>query len=161
MFKLAHYFTVITFRLAQIAILGTLCIVTYEVIARYLFHSPTQSSLELTEYLMVAMGVLPMAAIYANKGHVSVDLVTNLMSPKWQHVCHAITLIISFLFGAIVFWFGAEMTIHAFETKTASSSLLSFPMWIAYSVIPLGFLAFSLESLNQFINFTIENKEAS
>mgnify|MGYP000523906069 CR=1 FL=1 len=86
MFKLAHYLTLITFRLAQIAILGTLCVVTSEVIARHLFHSPTQSSLELTEYLMVAIGVLPMAALYANKGPVSVEIVTNLITRKSQDV---------------------------------------------------------------------------
>lgn len=159
MIKLARYLTSFTFRLAQLSILGTLCIVTFEVIARYLFHSPTQSSLELTEYLMVAMGVLPLAGIYANKGHVSVDLVTNFFSPKWKHVCQSITLVVSFIFGALVFWFSLKMTIHAFATNTESSSLLAFPMWVAYSAIPLGFLAFSLESLMQFFDLITKDKE--
>ena len=67
----------VTYRVAQVSIVGTLAVVTGEVVARYIFNSPTQSSLEITEYFLVAMGFLPLAMIYQRGGHVSVDLVVN------------------------------------------------------------------------------------
>lgn len=74
MSAIVQVLSLITLRLAQAAILGTLAIVSYEVIARYVFNSPTQSSLEVTEYFLVAMGFLSLAAISSAKGHVAVDL---------------------------------------------------------------------------------------
>ncbi|MDB4022040.1 TRAP transporter small permease [Litorivicinus sp.] len=149
MFVFVQIFSMLTYRLAQAAILGTLAIVTFEVIARYLFGSPTQSSLEITEYFIVAMGFLPIAAIYRTKGHVSVDMLTNLMPQKWRNGCELASIVVTGAFGFLVFWFGAEMTVHAYVSGTDSSSLLAFPMCLAYSVIPLGFLALGCESLNQ------------
>ena len=64
----------VTYRLSQLAVLGTLAVVMGEVISRYVFNSPTQTSLEITEYLIVTMGFLPMAFIHQKGGHVSVEL---------------------------------------------------------------------------------------
>jgi TRAP-type C4-dicarboxylate transport system permease small subunit len=102
----------VTYRLSQLAVLGTLAVVMGEVISRYVFNSPTQTSLEITEYLIVTMGFLPMAFIHQKGGHVSVELI-----------------------------------LHAYESGIASSSLMAFPMWIAYLPIPLGFFALGMQGL--------------
>lgn len=143
--------SLITLRLAQAAILGTLAIVSYEVIARYVFNSPTQSSLEVTEYFLVAMGYLPLAAISRAKGHVAVDLLTSQLSVTGQRMCQVLVLLITALFAGLVTWFGVDMTWHAYLSQTVSSSLLSFPMWLAYLSIPLGFFALAVESIAQLI----------
>lgn len=146
-----HVLSVWTLRLAQAAILGTLAIVSYEVIARYIFNSPTQSSLEITEYFLVAMGFLPLAAISRAKGHVAVDLVTSRFSAAAQRNCQILVLLITAGFAAVVAWFAVEMTWHAYASNTVSSSLLSFPMWIAYLGIPLGFFALAVDSIAQLV----------
>ncbi|QGG80491.1 TRAP transporter small permease subunit [Litorivicinus lipolyticus] len=151
MTTLFNFVNVVTLRLAQAAIIGTLGIVSFEVIARYVFNSPTQSSLEITEYFLVAMGFLPLAAIAQTKGHVAVDLFTTRLSPIGQRFCHLSTLALTALFAAIVCWFGAEMVWHAYASETASSSLLAFPMWLAYLAIPLGFLALMFDCLRQIV----------
>ena len=79
MMFLIRALSLVTYRVAQVSIVGTLAVVTGEVVARYIFNSPTQSSLEITEYFLVAMGFLPLAMIYQRGGHVSVDLVVNLL----------------------------------------------------------------------------------
>lgn len=149
MLTLINYFSLATYRLAQIAVLGTLAVVSFEVIARYIFNHPTQSSLEITEYFLVAMGFLPMAMIHRAKGHVSVEIITMILSPRLQALCRSAALVITLLFALIVSWYGFELTYHAQRTGTASSSLLAFPMWIAYSTIPLGFLALAAETLRE------------
>lgn len=149
MLSLINLFSLATYRLAQVAVIGTLAVVSFEVIARYVFNNPTQSSLEITEYFLVAMGFLPLAAIYKSNGHVSVEVVTMFLGPKSQAVCRKLALLITLSFSILVTWFGFDLTFHALQTKTASSSLLSFPMWIPYSTIPFGFLALALESLRQ------------
>lgn len=152
MLALIRFFSSVTYRLGQLAILGTLCIVTFEVVARYVFGSPTQSSLEITEYFLVAMGVLPLAAIYTTKGHVGVDIFTNMMPKVWRDTCMFLSIAMTAIFSFLVFWFGLDLAVQAFSSGTTSSSLLAFPMWLAYSTIPLGFFALALESVSEFIS---------
>ena len=144
MMFLIRALSLVTYRVAQVSIVGTLAVVTGEVVARYIFNSPTQSSLEITEYFLVAMGFLPLAMIYQRGGHVSVDLVVNLLPERVKRHCLTASAVITAIFSFLVFWFGMGMTLHAFESQTASSSLMAFPMWIAYLPIPLGFLALGL-----------------
>jgi C4-dicarboxylate transporter DctQ subunit len=146
MLSLIRVLSLVTYRVAQISILGTLAVVTGEVVARYIFNSPTQSSLEITEYCLVAMGFLPLAMIYRRGGHVSVELLIDLLPTDAKTICNKVSAVITAAFSFLVFWFGMGMTLHAFESQTASSSLMAFPMWIAYLPIPLGFLALGFQS---------------
>jgi len=138
---------VVTYRLSEVAVLGTLAVVMGEVISRYVFNSPTQTSLEITEYLIVTMGFLPMAFIYQKGGHVSVELVLEVMPEFARHLCNIASTVIVVVFSFIVCVFGASITLHAYGSGIASSSLMAFPMWIAYLPIPLGFFALGMQGL--------------
>ena len=136
-----------TYRLSQLAVLGTLAVVMGEVISRYVFNSPTQTSLEITEYLIVTMGFLPMSFIHQKGGHVSVELILELMPKFARNLCNIASTAIVVLFSFVVCVFGAGITLHAYESGIASSSLMAFPMWIAYLPIPLGFFALGMQGL--------------
>lgn len=137
----------VTYRLSQLAVLGTLAVVMGEVISRYVFNSPTQSSLEITEYLIVTMGFLPMAFIHQKGGHVSVELILEVMPEFVRNLCNIASTVIVVIFSFVVCVFGADITLHAYESGIASSSLMAFPMWIAYLPIPLGFFALGMQGL--------------
>ena len=147
MIRFIQMLSQLTYWTAQLAIISTLFVVTGEVISRYVFNSPTQTSLEITEYLIVTVGFLPLAMIHKVGGHVSVDLVLEVMTPRWKKLCHMISTIITSTFSFLVFSFGLLITLHAFNAGTNSSSLMAFPMWIAYLPIPLGFFALGCQSL--------------
>lgn len=149
-----------TGRLAQAAIIGTLGVVSFEVVSRYIFNSPTQSSLEITEYLIVAMAFLPLAAIHRSKGHVCVEILTSLLPLKLRRLCDRLVLIITSGFALIVSWFGYALTYHAFASDTVSSSLFAFPMWVAYIAIPLGFTSLALEAFKDLIKHLTTGESA-
>jgi TRAP-type C4-dicarboxylate transport system permease small subunit len=54
--------------------------VSYEVVMRYFFRSPTTWVLEITIYLVIASTFLALAYVLLEKAHVRVDSVTNLLS---------------------------------------------------------------------------------
>ena len=145
--QIIETFAVASYRLAKLAMLGTLSVVMGEVISRYVFNSPTQSSLEITEYLIVTMGFLPMAFIHQKGGHVSVELILELMPEFARNLCNIVSTVIVVLFSFVVCFFGAGITFHAYQSGIASSSLMAFPMWIAYLPIPLGFFALGMQGL--------------
>jgi len=110
MLALIRVLSLVTYRIAQISILGTLAVVTGEVVARYIFNSPTQSSLEITEYFLVAMGFLPLAMIYRRGGHVSVDLLIDLMPSHLKRACNKASAVITaaFSFFGVLVWYGYD-----------------------------------------------------
>jgi TRAP-type C4-dicarboxylate transport system permease small subunit len=48
-------------------------------------------------------------------------------------------------FLGIIVWKGGKTTLTAYTGNYHSSSLLDFPMWIPYALIPLGALVLSLQ----------------
>lgn len=114
-------------------------ITTLDVIMRYFFHSPIQGVYEIIELLM---GVLsPIAILYCSyrKGHVSVDLVYNMLNARLKKV----TLILSLFCTCAVFILLATQSIPLI-TEVMESNLctptLGLPMWPAAAVICISFM---------------------
>lgn len=149
--KLCRFYARLCFGLCQIALTGMLLIVVFEVFMRYVFNSPTQSSLEITEYLLVSIGILPLGVILSHDRHVNVDTLTSRLPIGMQRNLKALCYLITAVFAFVVFYFGALMAIDAFVNDSRSSSLMAFPLGIAYGIIPVGFLALGLTSLDLFI----------
>jgi TRAP-type C4-dicarboxylate transport system permease small subunit len=126
-----------------------LILVLIEVFRRYVLGDPTQSSLEITEYLLVSIGILPLAVILQHDRHVNVDTLTVRLSPRTQAILKFICRLLTAVFALVVFYFGADMSIDALMKDARSSSLLAFPLGIAYGLIPVGFLSLGLTAIDE------------
>lgn len=149
--KLCRVYARICFGACELALSAMLLIVVYEVISRYVFGSPTQYSLELTEYFLVSIGILPLAVILNKDRHVNVDALTMRLSPKTQAKLKIFSRVLTSLFALVVVYYGTTMAISAFETDARSSSLLAFPLGVAYAIIPVGFLSLALSAFDEAI----------
>lgn len=149
--KLCRAYARICFGACELALTAMLLIVVYEVVMRYVFGSPTQYSLELTEYLLVSIGILPLAVILNQNRHVNVDALITRLSPSAQAKFKILNRVIIAVFAFVVVYFGADMSLSALETDSRSSSLLAFPLGVAYAVIPIGFLSLALSAIDEAI----------
>lgn len=149
--KLCRVYARICFGACELALSAMLLIVVYEVISRYVFGSPTQYSLELTEYFLVSIGILPLAVILNKDRHVNVDALVTRLSATNQAKLKIFGRTLTALFALVVVYFGASMAISAFETDSRSSSLLAFPLGVAYAIIPVGFLSLALSAFDEAI----------
>ena len=146
--KFCRWYAKFCFGACELALTSMLLIVVFEVVRRYVFNNPTQSSLEITEYLLVSIGILPLAGILKQGRHVNVDTITTRLSPNTQIFLKFLCNIITSVFGFVIFYFGATMAIDAFVNDARSSSLLAFPLGVAYGIIPIGFLSLGLTALD-------------
>lgn len=137
------------FKLCAFFLLMILLIVLYDVFMRYCFSKPTFWALEINEYLFIFISLIPAAEILRQKRHISLDLFVKKMSPVNQRFVETFYLICMLLFCAIVFWRGTEMAANAYRNGMASSTLLSFPLVIPYSLIPAGFGLLGLQLIIQ------------
>ena len=149
--KFCRVYARLCFGACELALVGMLLLVVVEVFRRYVMGDPTQSSLEITEYLLVSIGILPLAVILQHDRHVNIDSLTVLLSARTQTILKFICRLLTAVFALVVFYFGAEMSIDAFMKDARSSSLLSFPLGVAYGLIPIGFLSLSLTAIDETI----------
>ena len=74
------------------AILGTVFLIAYEVVARYVFNSPTQFTLEIGLVLQIVVVAGAAAYVLQRGGHVGIELVTERLSRRaraWAGCWHA------------------------------------------------------------------------
>ncbi len=133
--------------LAEIALLALLLLVFHEVVVRYIFDSPTQFSVEISEYLLVFVSFMCAGWVLREDRHVRMLALLTIFPKKAQLFLDMVTSILVTIFCVILTWKGGQTVIMAYVGDYHSSSLLDVPLWIPYSFIPLGALVLGLQSI--------------
>ncbi len=137
---------------AGILILLTSFIVAYEVFMRGFFNAPTEWSIEISVYLIMASGFLGLAPALAGNNHISVDLVTSKLKPQVNRVLHIITSVIGLVFCLILTVASADMVLVSYEINSLSTSTLRIPLYIPQACIPIGSALIVLEFIRQILS---------
>jgi TRAP-type C4-dicarboxylate transport system permease small subunit len=89
----------------------------YEVVARYVFDSPTLWAYDMTFMLYGAFFMLGSAYTLQRKGHIRTDSFYGGWSPRRQGIVDAVCYMVMFMpFAAIFLWFGWGYFFKAFMT---------------------------------------------
>lgn len=139
-----------TFELiAETALVVLLLLVAHEVFLRYVLNAPTQYSVELSEYLLVLLSFFSIAYVLQRDRHVRVTFVRELLPPRGRAAADLVAYTLLVGYGAVLIYYGGEMSLTALQGGDRSSSLVSFPLFIPYALIPLGALALALQAAVQ------------
>jgi TRAP-type C4-dicarboxylate transport system permease small subunit len=124
--------------IAVVAILAMTLLVTASVIGRYFFSMPIPGDLVLSEFLMVFVAFLPLAAVQASREHVFVTIFTDWMRNNTKVVLEAIGVVI----GLLIFTILAAATFtdffHAWSVGTYTEGEIEFPEAPPRFVVFLG-----------------------
>jgi C4-dicarboxylate transporter DctQ subunit len=129
---------------------GVLCVVvmmvmiTFDVIARYVFNRPTMWADEMATYLMIAIVFLGLAQNLGRGDHIRIDVVTNLVPPHirlfLEVFAHAVGIVFSAML-VVACWFRFDnFLVH----KTTSDSPVMTELWIPMVPVLLGAVVFCL-----------------
>ena len=135
--------------LAAIAIGIIVVLVTYEVVARYVFNAPTIWTQDVCIYLLLLAAFLGMAPAERAGDHISVDLAVKKLQPGAEASLRAAICIGAAGFFALVAWTGLEASIQSYTYGRRSLSLLSVPMWIPQLCVPIGMTLLTAEALRR------------
>lgn len=124
-------------------------IVTYEVILRYFFNSPTVWVLEISTLLSIGSVFLAGGYTLKEKSHVNVDILINRFSRPNQVLIELMGLILSLIYCFVLTWKGAELAITAIRTGEVSPTVLNIPVCIPRGFVPLGGALLILEFIRQ------------
>lgn len=124
--------------IAELALVSLMILTVYAVITRYAFRSPSVHALEISQYLLLVISWLSIGWVLVVGRHVRMEAGYNAFPKKLQKIADIISRASIVLFCIIIIWAGSVNAITALEKGYRSSSLLSFPMWMPYTLIPLG-----------------------
>jgi TRAP-type mannitol/chloroaromatic compound transport system permease small subunit len=127
--------------------------VAYEVIARYLFHAPTEWAFDVTYMLYGSIFMLGAAYTLLNKGHIRTDFFYNKWSPQKQGKIDAIMYLVLFFPGMIFYLIaGIDYAAHSWITHERAANSPWTPIIYPFkTVIPLTALMLLIQGVSEFI----------
>ncbi len=133
-------------------LLAAMTLITFsQVVARYFFNSGTVWALELTTYLFAWLVLFGMSYGVRVRGHIGVDVVTRLLSNKWQRIFVIIAALLSMLYCLLIFIGGLEYVYKFYELGIEAEDL-PVKQWIIYSILPIGFLLLFFRFVELIVN---------
>jgi TRAP-type mannitol/chloroaromatic compound transport system permease small subunit len=126
-------------------------IVSYEVVMRYFFSSPTIWAWDVNIQLFAIMVFLGGGYTLMQNGHVRVDLWYGKLSPRGKAKTDVITSPLFFLFFTILLWKGGEMTLDSIAEREVMSTILAPPLYPLKIIFIAGVFFFFLQGVVQLI----------
>jgi TRAP-type C4-dicarboxylate transport system permease small subunit len=137
--------------LSSVALVIASLVLTYSVASRYFLHLSTDWQDELSVFLIVGAVFMSAAAIQARRGHIGIEAIVGLLSPRVNHWRQLAVDVASFLFCAFFSWKSWLLLDEAWTEGFHSESTWGPPLWIPYSLMTVGMTLLSLQLLLQII----------
>ncbi|MFT0548665.1 TRAP transporter small permease [Allopusillimonas ginsengisoli] len=127
-----------------------LCI-CYSVISRYFFRSPSMYATEICVYLLLLGTWSSVGYVHKVDRHVRVEVFENLFGEGPKAIAKLISTICIIVFCAVLVWAGYLVAETAYLRNYRSTSLLKFPLWVTYALIPYGGFLLGCAALNRLV----------
>lgn len=113
-------------------------IIFYDVAARFLFNAPTIWANEIAVYMQQLLVFLPMGLLLSENAHIRSTLLVDRLPETMQQILSVFSLVMIIILAVAIAWLGWNMTLHAWNYRQVSPTLLAVPLWMPHSLIPLG-----------------------
>ena len=127
-----------------LALLVASFVLTYSVASRYLFKANTDWQDEVAVFCIVGAVFLAAAYVQSYRGHIGIEAVSVLLSPRANRIRRFIVDIASFLFCAFFAWKSWTLFHEAWKDKQTTSSSFAPPLAIPYGLMALGMTLLAL-----------------
>jgi TRAP-type C4-dicarboxylate transport system permease small subunit len=129
---------------------GLVMAVTWQVVSRYLFASPSSWTEEIARFLLIWIGTLGAAWAFRCNLHIGLDLLPKRLTGAAARNLHWFTLAVIILFATAVLVVGGSSLVYLTWDLRQYSAVLGLPISIVYSVIPLTGVLIVIYSLAAF-----------
>ncbi len=121
--------------------------ITFEVVARYVFTAPTTWAEEGARLLQLWATYLAMGFVLKNQALIRITALTDRSSLKTQRYLDVVALVWIIVFSLYAFWLGVEIVAESIEVGRATATMNQVPKFWTESAIPIGFFVLILQAL--------------
>jgi len=124
--------------------------VTYEVVMRKVFNSPTIWVDEIARFVQVWAVYLASAHILKLRYLITVELFTGSLSRQKLRFLDQFALVVIAFFSLVALYYGAGVVFESIEMGRKTSTMLGVPKWLTESAIPVGFGLLFVQAIVEF-----------
>ncbi|MBW1887035.1 MAG: TRAP transporter small permease subunit [Deltaproteobacteria bacterium] len=125
-------------RIFKFLLIPLLVVSMYEVIARYLFNSPTVWAAQILSLIFVALVVIGGGHVLRQDGHVRMDVFYGRLSPRGRAISDLCTFIVFLIFTTLLAWQTIDMAMESVKIREASWSAFKGPIYPKKIALALG-----------------------
>ena len=132
-------------------------IVSYEVIMRYLFNSPTIWVNEVSRFLQIWATYLALTYSFHKKDFIRITVIYDRLNENGKKLLDFISFVFIIIFSSFVVYYGCLIAYDSLKVGRTSSTILDVPSFLTELAIPLCFaflvLRVILEAIRYIRNF--------
>ncbi len=119
--------------------------ISYDVILRYVFYSPTYWALEMNTFLLAFLCLIPAGDVLRLGSQIRITFLFDRLGPGVRARLDSLRSVAGIFFCALMVWKGADMAYKAWLHNDRMSTSLGTPMVIPYLFLPIGFALLGLQ----------------
>ena len=114
-------------------------IVSYEVVMRYLFNSPTVWVNEISRFLQIWATYLALTYSFHKNDFIRITVIYDKVGEKGKRILDLISAIFILIFSVFVVYYGWLIAHDSLKVGRTSSTILDVPSFLTEFAIPLCF----------------------
>jgi C4-dicarboxylate transporter, DctQ subunit len=126
-------------------------IISFEVIARYVFNSPTIWVNEISRFLQIWATYLALMYSFHKKDFIRITLIYDRLNEIGKKILDFISFLVMIIFSSVVVYYGWVIAYDSLERGRTSSTILDIPAFWTELAIPLCFSFLVLRILLEII----------
>ena len=149
-----NWLTAVTSRLSRWAmyiacacLAGLLCIVVYGVVMRYVFNDAPPYVEQVALLLVISVAMFGAAAGVRDAGHIGLDSLVALLSPRLRFWCDIAVQVLSVAFGVALLAGSVEMGVSTYASTIPTLGLSEAFRYLPVFLGGILFAVFSIEHL--------------
>ncbi|PKN67895.1 MAG: hypothetical protein CVU57_01390 [Deltaproteobacteria bacterium HGW-Deltaproteobacteria-15] len=131
--------------LSGVLLIALMILVCAAVILRYFMNRPLGWSVEVSQYMLVAMGYLVVAWVLRREKHVKVDVLVDLLSESRRALIHFITSTLNTAVCLIIAAAAFKSTWDLYKAGYFEPTILMIPKFIFIGIIAFGCTILSIQ----------------
>ena len=112
--------------------------VTWQVLSRYVFQSPSSFTDELARFLLIWLGMLGAAYVAGHNEHLAIDILPSKLTGKAKNNLMIFIHVIIIAFSVPVMIFGGSNLVYITYILGQKSTTLQIPLAYVYTIIPIS-----------------------
>lgn len=135
--------------LASLALIAACVILSYSVLTRTLFKTPTYWQDEAAVFLLVGATFMTAPYVQSQRGHIGIEALVGLLSPLANRIRLFLVDLASLAFCTFFTWKSWTLAHEAYVDGQVSNSMWSPPLAIPYVLMAIGMTLLCLQIVLQ------------
>lgn len=129
--------------------------ITYEVVARYVFNAPTIWAEEMSRFFQVWAVYLGAAYVLRYRHLIRITLLTDRIGSLGRRIAEAFSLIVIGAVCVVAIAWGIEIVAESVRLNRTTSTMLDVPQWMTELAIPVGCGLLLLQCVAQLVRLAL------